>query len=36
MKENMDIPDIMELFGETLNEIAPTEHKNLTIQYCFD
>jgi hypothetical protein len=35
-KENMDIPDIMELFGETLNEIAPTEHKNLTIQYCFD
>lgn len=36
MRENVDMSEVMGLFGEVMKSIAPAEKKNLTIQYCFE
>lgn len=36
MRDNVDMSEVMELFGEVLKSIAPADQKNLTIQYCFE
>ncbi len=37
MEENVDIDDVMEIFGEMLKKVAPSDGEtNLTVQYCFE
>ena len=36
MRENVDIFEVLGLFGKVIKEVGPAEQKNLTIQYCFE
>lgn len=37
MEEHVDMDEVMELFGEMIKRVAPTDGEtNLTIQYCFE
>lgn len=37
MEEHVDMDEVMELFGEMIKKVAPTDGEtNLTIQYCFE
>lgn len=36
MREDVDMCEVLELFGKVLKNIDPAEQKNLTIQYCFE
>lgn len=36
MRENVDMFEVLGLFGKVIKEVGPEEQKNLTIQYCFE
>ncbi len=37
MEENVSLDDVMEIFGEMLKKVAPSDREtNLTVQYCFE
>ena len=36
MRENVDMFEVLGLFGKVLKDVGPTEQKNLTVQYCFE
>lgn len=36
MRENVDMFEVLGLFGKVIKEVGTTEQKNLTIQYCFE
>ncbi len=36
MRENVDMFEVLGLFGKVIKEVGPAEQKNLTIQYCFE
>lgn len=36
MRENVDMFEVLGLFGKVIKEVGPAEQKNFTIQYCFE